>query len=164
MCSGQEESQNELRQTLLWLVWHFCGWGGERSGPLPKLLKWTLSCTVMCGFSGSDVTVIFLFLFSSPISGFANPFCLKAGLFYMSPDSLRSLARPKWQMFFVPNDGIVPLMQSHLEDMASCVKSTLKAVLMKLMLLDLGWPQVHLRLFSIGSPAGSFLPSFLFKL
>lgn len=67
-------------------------------------------------------------------------------------------------MFFVPNDGIVPLMQSHLEDMASCVKSTLKAVLMKLMLLDLGWPQVHLRLFSIGSPAGSFLPSFLFKL
>lgn len=67
-------------------------------------------------------------------------------------------------VFFVPNDGIVPLMQSHLEDMASCVKSTLKAVLMKLMLLDLGWPQVQLRLFSIGSPAGSFLPSFLFKL
>lgn len=66
-------------------------------------------------------------------------------------------------VFFVPNDGIVPLMQSHLEDMANCVKSTLKAVLMKLMLLDLGWPQVHLRLFSIGSPAGSF-PSFLFKL
>lgn len=164
MCSGQEESQNELRQTLLWLVWHFCGWGESDRVPFPNF--WNELCHALRCVASVAVMLLlfFFFFFSSPISGFANPFCLKAGLFYMSRDSLRSLARPKWQMFFVPNDGIVPLMQSHLEDMASCVKSTLKAVLMKLMLLDLGWPQVHLRLFSIGSPAGSFLPSFLFKL
>lgn len=162
MCSGQEESQNELRQTLLWLVWHFCGWGGKRSGPLPKLLKRTLSCTAMCGFSGSDV--VFLFFVHQSV-GLPTHFVLKLVCF-----TCQEIHWDLWPdlndrcFFFVPDDGSVPLIQSHLEDMASCVKSTLKAVLMKLMLLDLGWPQEHLRLFSIVSPAGSFLPSFLFKL